>query len=1027
MKRLFLLFILFFFIRPAFAQNEQEAEKYYALGIEEFEQKHYEDALAQFRKCDGVRTKEEGFIGVTSNTDHWIGYILSLMGKVEEAQKECLYYWQIKPEDFRRFTSELEIEKQALKSKKAGDYSTALMLSRRYLAQYILKLGSDHYFIGDAYAEMAYLAQNIDDEKDKVVKYYDKSIECFAKMGDGGKAACQFLTMNKCCYLLASQQPEEAASILPDKKDLIPQHKAYWYFIRCFQEQSVGNAEQINNLAAEYENDADCSDDTVCRQNIKQMDISAYESRGMFNECIDRSFELLAFLEKQYGTSSLEYLEQSIKTGGYLRNAGRVTEETLLYVKPLMAEDGIIGSSLDKVVEEPDIHHPMLGIMVRMVCNLFSATKILGEDSDYSYFFSSIIELFNRMEWTKRQNTPDFSALLELYAVSIKYLADDELKKGNIKEGIKYYEDALAIPSIRESSWAYAIIQNCAVLYYLDRNYRKAIEYFEETYRRDDSGDGTEESNLMVAYAHTDPTSLRIAELDSIFFAKHQRAVITTLLATTDDDREYLWNNKYINPNRGFAVFANMCGGRNAAVNRLAYNALLLGRGFLLSSQTDLQKTLASSSDTTLRNLSDSIRKLESASNSFKEFTREWSEIMSEQKRLEALLAQKLSQNVRLINNYTTTTEDIQRQMSMRSIAVEFVYMIDSLTTKNHSYYAFLLRKDWQSPRLIKLDIPNDFFASKDIYTNENKTSLLWDKICETGRISKGDTIYFAADKDIHAVNIENMRHKNGKLISDKYHIVRLSSTRELCRREVKKVRSSNAFLYGGLDYTADGGISKSVSDGNRGADIGLSPLPYSKEEVKSIEQVLMEADRQANVICYADQAGTEQSFRDFSGQAPDILHLATHGAYLDGEAYTMERSVLYLSGSEPAYYGESVSNTECDGILSAAEICDMDLSGTDMVAMSACNSALGNIDADGVFGLQRGFKIAGVKSILMSLWEVDDEATCKLMTEFYSNWIGRKMTKHDALEAAKRTVRETKGWEDPKYWAAFILLDGLD
>ena len=62
-----------------------------------------------------------------------------------------------------------------------------------------------------------------------------------------------------------------------------------------------------------------------------------------------------------------------------------------------------------------------------------------------------------------------------------------------------------------------------------------------------------------------------------------------------------------------------------------------------------------------------------------------------------------------------------------------------------------------------------------------------------------------------------------------------------------------------------------------------------------------------------------------------------------------------------------------------------------------------------------------------MSLWKVDDEATCKLMTEFYSNWVGKKMTKHVALEAAKKTVRETKGWEDSRYWAAFILLDGLD
>ena len=96
-------------------------------------------------------------------------------------------------------------------------------------------------------------------------------------------------------------------------------------------------------------------------------------------------------------------------------------------------------------------------------------------------------------------------------------------------------------------------------------------------------------------------------------------------------------------------------------------------------------------------------------------------------------------------------------------------------------------------------------------------------------------------------------------------------------------------------------------------------------------------------------------------------------------------------------------------------------------MTLSACETAKGDITGDGVFGLQRGFKKAGANSIIMSLWKVDDEATCKLMTEFYSNWLEENMSKYLALEAAKKTIRETEGWEDPKYWASFILLDGLD
>ena len=96
---------------------------------------------------------------------------------------------------------------------------------------------------------------------------------------------------------------------------------------------------------------------------------------------------------------------------------------------------------------------------------------------------------------------------------------------------------------------------------------------------------------------------------------------------------------------------------------------------------------------------------------------------------------------------------------------------------------------------------------------------------------------------------------------------------------------------------------------------------------------------------------------------------------------------------------------------------------------MSACQTAQGHITGDGVFGLQRGFKKAGANSILMSLWKVDDKATCLLMTEFYKNWIEEGKTKHEALELAKQTVRshKDKGWDDPKYWAAFILLDAIN
>ena len=135
------------------------------------------------------------------------------------------------------------------------------------------------------------------------------------------------------------------------------------------------------------------------------------------------------------------------------------------------------------------------------------------------------------------------------------------------------------------------------------------------------------------------------------------------------------------------------------------------------------------------------------------------------------------------------------------------------------------------------------------------------------------------------------------------------------------------------------------------------------------------------------------------------------------------------MAGAAAVFSGDPIPNNVDDGVLTAREISHLDLTSLDMLALSACETALGDTSGEGVFGLQRGFKKAGAQSILMSLWKVDDEATCLLMTEFYKNWVGGKKTKREALELAKQTVRshKEKGWDDPKYWAAFILLDGLE
>ena len=136
-----------------------------------------------------------------------------------------------------------------------------------------------------------------------------------------------------------------------------------------------------------------------------------------------------------------------------------------------------------------------------------------------------------------------------------------------------------------------------------------------------------------------------------------------------------------------------------------------------------------------------------------------------------------------------------------------------------------------------------------------------------------------------------------------------------------------------------------------------------------------------------------------------------------------MLRSGLVFSGASAYLEGEELPDDIDDGILTAQELSKLNLGNTDLVVLSACDSGLGETSAEGVFGLQRGFKLAGAKSLLMSLWKVDDLATSMLMIEFYKQYLSGK-SKRESLYLAQSVLRESEEFSDPYYWAAFIILD---
>ena len=133
-----------------------------------------------------------------------------------------------------------------------------------------------------------------------------------------------------------------------------------------------------------------------------------------------------------------------------------------------------------------------------------------------------------------------------------------------------------------------------------------------------------------------------------------------------------------------------------------------------------------------------------------------------------------------------------------------------------------------------------------------------------------------------------------------------------------------------------------------------------------------------------------------------------------------MLRSGLLLTGCFTYAKADPKPETE-DGILTALEVANLDLDETDLVVLSACETGLGDVKAgEGVYGLQRAFNVAGAKTIVMSLWKVDDVVTQKLMSAFYANYV-QSNNARQAFLAAQAKIKAQ--YPQPYYWGAFVMV----
>lgn len=317
------------------------------------------------------------------------------------------------------------------------------------------------------------------------------------------------------------------------------------------------------------------------------------------------------------------------------------------------------------------------------------------------------------------------------------------------------------------------------------------------------------------------------------------------------------------------------------------------------------------------------------------------------------------------------------------------------------------------------------------------KTENPWESLKEY-LYDKSD-IYFCPSGSQLSVAIEYMPCPldENTTMASQFGMYRLSSPEELFKNRGESFRSTKhkAVVYGGLNYDAERKIKEPLLafNRNRGAD-GYGELKNAEAEAQYIDSLMRKQN--VEVALMSGENGSEKSFYKIPSTKADILHIASHGEYQPNEdnlksksleEWMMSHSALILSG-----YNTPSSKANDNGRLTAYEISQTDLSHIKLAVLSVCESAKGDIKENEVYGLLKGFKMAGAGTLLLTLDTVNDDITKMLMIRFYEN-LFRGNDPRSALESAQRyltryLVRYDNGkYKDSEEWKKFILVDDLD
>lgn len=481
--------------------------------------------------------------------------------------------------------------------------------------------------------------------------------------------------------------------------------------------------------------------------------------------------------------------------------------------------------------------------------------------------------------------------------------------------------------------------------------------------------------------------------------------------------------------------------------NKQLYNNILATKQLALNSSKHLRQFISQAPEELKKEYAELLQEKEKllSTTNRKEYQGLSSEIADKERKLHLRIAQETAFSP--FEPRDVNWVEVRNALGENEVAIE---MFKLTVRKNlvqddaDHYFALVLKREFDYPRIIPLFKEEELekLLNKDGGTRERVNAIygigkeellemIWEPLA--GHVKNSSGIFLSVSGILHQISFPAL------MLDQPWEFHLLGST-----RDISKVKSSsgtnekNIALFGDADFNSINEDEQSRSfhpvdqQIEKGLDAGYySDLQYTRQEVNAIEKIFKPLD--GKLIKLLGKEASEESFRDLNFDDYNIVHLATHGFYFKANVSVvlpetnlinnnfvfenpMYRSGILLAGE----IGPS-DPKDSDGIITAFEISKMDLSGVDLMVLSACETARGDISGgEGVFGLQRALKLAGVKNQIVSLWQVPDRQTAELFEIFYEHY-SLGSSAYISLKLAQAEMAKKYA---PFYWAGFVLLE---